>query len=132
MEWLDDYVLIDGAHNEDGVYQAVQSLSKLEEPVVLLYSAVKDKEYQKIIGFLCEKLDIAGVVVTELDTPRAVVAEELFEIFRTSYEGPVYMEKRISNAVQRAEEIRRNLDKKGIIFGTGSLYLVGELRRLLV
>ena len=81
---------------------------------------------------MCEKLDIAGVVVTELDTPRAVVAEELFEIFWTSYEGPVYMEKRISNAVQRAEEIRRNLDKKGIIFGTGSLYLVGELRRLFI
>lgn len=128
MEWLNEYFLIDGAHNEDGVCQAVESLDRGFEQIILLYSAVKDKEYQKIIGFLCGKLDIAGVVVTELDTPRGVGAEELFEIFRNCYDGPVYMEKSIAGAVQRAEEIR----KEGIIFGTGSLYLVGELRKLLM
>lgn len=126
MEWLEPHFLIDGAHNEDGIQQAVKSVAGQFDRMILLYSAVRDKDYHKIIHFLCKSLDFAGVVVTELDTPRAVKAEELYGIFKECYEGPLYMEKGIADAVRQAEAIR----EEGMIFGTGSLYLVGELQRL--
>lgn len=126
MEWLNEHMLIDGAHNEDGVRMAVRSLNQRFERIVLLYSTVKDKEYRKIIQFICESMHPAGVVVTELDTPRAVEADELMGIFKNYYNGPVYAEKDISRAVRRAEEMCDG----GIVFGTGSLYLVGELLKI--
>lgn len=126
MEWLTESFLVDGAHNEDGIRQAVRTFEKDREPLVLLYAAVRDKNYRKIIPLLCENLNIARVVVTQVDTPRSVEAEELAEIFRQFYRGDIYVEKKVSDAVRKAEEIRDG----HMIFGTGSLYLAGELRRI--
>ncbi|MCI8371913.1 MAG: bifunctional folylpolyglutamate synthase/dihydrofolate synthase [Lachnospiraceae bacterium] len=125
MEWLSEHFLVDGAHNENGIEQAVQTITRSNEPVVLLYTAVRDKNYRKIIEWICLKIKLSAVVVTQLDIPRAAQAEELCSIFQEFYSGPVFVEKQIEKAIRKAEEIRSS----GIIFGTGSLYLIGEIRK---
>ena len=139
MEWLDGHFLIDGAHNENGMKQALCTLNKMESRVILVYAAVRDKNYEEIIRMLCENLTLDCVIVTGLDTPRAVVTEELAGIFARDYKGSVYQEKAADAAAVRAERIWSRImaqdeetGKNTIIFGTGSLYLAGALKAFFI
>lgn len=135
MEWLWEYFLIDGAHNESGMMQALGTIGKMQADVILIYAAVRDKNYEEVIRMLCEKLSLQCVIVTQPDTPRAVVTEELAGIFARHYTGPIYREKCVGNAMAMAQREWDRIVKDGtasqqntIIFGTGSLYLVGALK----
>lgn len=143
MEWLGEHVLVDGAHNENGMEQALFTLEKMHYRVILVYSAVQDKNYKSIIRMLCEQLNMECVVVTQLDTPRAVVTEELAEIFRCHFAGDVHETDCVEDAVELAQDRWQELrgtenrtdgteivrDRDTIIFGTGSLYLVGAWKK---
>lgn len=124
MEWLEDSFLIDGAHNEGGMAQAIASVKQMDRNVILVYAAVDDKNYVPMIRMLCEKLPLAGVVVAQLSTPRAVDVEELGRIFRQYYNGFVCKEQSVRAAVAQARKVKKEDE---LIFGTGSLYLAGEV-----
>lgn len=132
MEWLTQYILMDGAHNENGMEQALCTLEKLDVSVILLYSAVKDKNFQAIIQMICKRLRLSCVIVTQLDTPRAVVTEELAGNFRCHFSGEVYEKRHAADALRLAKELWQEADagkENTIIFATGSLYLVGALKQ---
>ncbi len=127
METVLPRVIVDGAHNEDGVAKFVETAAHFQEeyPLTLLFSAVDDKDYRDMIGTICSQLRFRAVIVTEVGGYRRVSAEALAEIFRENGCSNV---ETIGNT---SEAFARALEKKGedgMLFCVGSLYLVGEIK----
>lgn len=117
--------LIDGAHNVQGASQLKKALELFEYNKLILGIAIfKDKDTSHIIELLAPEADI--IVATEVDMPRKLKAESLGEE-ASKYREKVYVEKKISKAIEKTLELASEDDM--IVFG-GSLYLIGEVRTL--
>ena len=129
MEMAAPGVIIDGAHNEDGIAQFVSTAGYFakENEITILFTAVADKHYHEMIGEICEGIHPSHVVATQIDGSRVVPAEVLAEDFRKAGCTDVCAEPEIGAAYEKA------LGKKGsgMLFCVGSLYLVGELKAYL-
>lgn len=129
MEMAAPGVIIDGAHNEDGIAQFVSTAGYFakENEITILFTAVADKHYHEMIGEICEGIHPSHVVATQIDGSRVVPAEVLAEDFRKAGCTDVCAEPEIGAAYEKA------LGKKGsgMLFCVGSLYLAGELRAYL-
>lgn len=129
MEMAAPGVIIDGAHNEDGIAQFVSTAGYFakENEITILFTAVADKHYHEMIGEICEGIHPSHVVATQIDGSRVVPAEVLAEDFRKAGCADVCAEPEIGAAYEKA------LGKKGsgMLFCVGSLYLAGELKAYL-
>ena len=129
MEMAAPGVIIDGAHNEDGIAQFVSTACYFakENEITILFTAVADKHYHEMIGEICEGIHPSHVVATQIDGSRVVPAEVLAEDFRKAGCTDVCAEPEIGAAYEKA------LGKKGsgMLFCVGSLYLAGELKAYL-
>lgn len=129
MEMAAPGVIIDGAHNEDGIAQFVSTAGYFakENEITILFMAVADKHYHEMIGEICEGIHPSHVVATQIDGSRVVPAEVLAEDFRKAGCTDVCAEPEIGAAYEKA------LGKKGsgMLFCVGSLYLAGELKAYL-
>lgn len=129
MEMAAPGVIIDGAHNEDGIAQFVSTAGYFakENAITILFTAVADKHYHEMIGEICEGIHPSHVVATQIDGSRVVPAEVLAEDFRKAGCTDVCAEPEIGAAYEKA------LGKKGsgMLFCVGSLYLAGELKAYL-
>lgn len=129
MEIAAPGVIIDGAHNEDGIAQFVSTAGYFakENEITILFTAVADKHYHEMIGEICEGIHPSHVVATQIDGSRVVPAEVLAEDFRKAGCTDVCAEPEIGAAYEKA------LGKKGsgMLFCVGSLYLAGELKAYL-
>jgi dihydrofolate synthase / folylpolyglutamate synthase len=134
-------ILLDGAHNPAGAAALAVSLDDLrpfleDGPVTLVTASMADKDVDGTIAALVRSaaLDGATVVATSLDLPRALSAAELAARWRT---GAVWGERvaRPRQVITEPDPIRaldRALAQGGPVVVAGSLYLVGEIRRVLV
>ncbi len=133
METVLPGVVLDGAHNADGVRELIRTIQGVREgsssdgEVSLLFSAVADKEYDKMIEELCEAVPFSSVITTQLEGERAVPAEELAALFRGHTDAPVTAQPDVAEAFDTA--LRQKGD--GMLFCAGSLYLIGELKKIL-
>lgn len=129
METVLPGVVLDGAHNADGIQEFVRTVQRVqkERRVTMLFSAVMEKNYERMIRTICEETDLAHIVVTEIAGDRNVPAGQLADIFRKYTEAPVEAFPVIREAFGRALEVKGD----GVLFCAGSLYLVGELKSLL-
>ena len=130
METVLPGVIVDGAHNEDGVEKFVETAEHFQQeyPLTLLFSAVEDKDYTDMIRTILNRIHFRHVIVTQVGGYRKVPAEELAEIFRR--EGCLSAE----SCKDTEEAFRKALEEKeedGILFCVGSLYLVGKIKELL-
>ena len=106
LEWLGN-VLIDGAHNPQGaqtVCDYVQHFLK-DRRIVLLTGMMADKDVRSYADWIAPLADEIHCVAPE-HIPRAMPANELAALYRERTEKPVLI--------------------------CGSLYLAGEIRRLLI
>lgn len=129
METVLPGVIVDGAHNEDGIREFVRTLKQVRENrrIVLLFSAVVEKNYKEMIRTICDTGCFDEVVVTEIKGSRVVDTEVLAEVFRSYTMVPVYGICDVKEAFRTAYE--KKLD--GLLFCVGSLYLVGEVKKIL-
>ena len=129
METVLPGVILDGAHNDSGVEEFVKTARKFQKDtkLTLLFSCVKEKDYDGMIRTICESLDFESVVVTQIDSYRQVPSEELAQIFRKYTTHPVKEISFIDDAFDEA--MKRKGD--GVLFCVGSLYLVGSLKSLI-
>lgn len=129
MEMAAPGVIIDGAHNEDGIAQFVSTAGYFakKNEITILFTAVADKHYHEMIGEICEGIHPSHVVATQINGSRVVPAEVLAEDFRKAGCTDVCAEPEIGAAYEKA------LEKKGsgMLFCVGSLYLAGELKAYL-
>lgn len=130
METVLPGVIVDGAHNEDGVEKFVETAEHFQKdyPLTLLFSAVDDKDYTDMIRTVAGRIQFQHVIVTQVGGYRKVPAERLADIFRK--EGCLCAEscEDVEMAFRRALEYR---GKEGMLFCVGSLYLVGEIKAII-
>lgn len=130
METVLPGVIVDGAHNEDGVEKFVETAEHFQKdyPLTLLFSAVDDKDYTDMIRTIAGRIRFQHVIVTQVGGYRKVPAEQLADIFRK--EGCLCAEscEDVESSFRRALEYR---GKEGMLFCVGSLYLVGEIKAII-
>lgn len=129
METVLPGVILDGGHNASGIQEFVKTVQELEKgrKITMLFSAVVEKNYEKMIQEICEGVHLSSVVVTEIHNDRIVPAEELKNIFEKYTDAKVTA---VSDIDEAFDEAMREKEE-GILFCAGSLYLVGEIKELL-
>lgn len=129
METVRPGVVLDGAHNADGVARFVETAEHFAAqcPITLLFSAVSDKEYEKMIAEICERIHPQYVVTTQVGGYREVPAENLAGIFKKHGCPAVESQADVAAAYRLAESHKG----EGMLFCVGSLYLVGEIKAYL-
>lgn len=70
----DKTIYIDGAHNIDGIKALLKSISSLEGKTIIIFSALKDKDYNEMIKLLNNKYD---VYVTVFKDERQIDVQDL-------------------------------------------------------
>ena len=130
MEQVMPGVIVDGAHNEDGIREFLKTARRIagRRPVSLLFSAVSDKDYEKMIQEICEEVSFQRIVVTQITGSRRTDAELLAEIFRKYTDTEVISCSETAEAFILAAEKRKEGET---LFCVGSLYLAGEIKALL-
>lgn len=129
METILPGVIVDGAHNADGVARFVETAChfRKENGITLLFSAVADKDYEEMIRTVSEKIKPQAVVAAQIWGSRAVPAGQLAQLFRDNGCENVEAEPDVGKAFERACSLRGD----GMLFCVGSLYLVGEIKEYL-
>ena len=126
LEWIGRF-LLDGAHNLGGAKALRSFLDEfVERPVTMIFGAMDDKDVLEISGILFPVAH--SVILTRPDNPRAIPPEDLREMLATPFtECPIDVTNSVAEAIKRAGE----LPDDHLVLVTGSLYLVGEARRIL-
>lgn len=129
METVLPDVVLDGAHNAAGIEEFLKTVRSVQKrrPVSLLFSAVIEKDYERMIREICQEVKFSSIVVTQIGDTRKVDATVLAELFRKYTDSPVEARADVADAFAAALERKGD----GMLFCAGSLYLVGEIKALL-
>ncbi len=133
MEEVRPGIFLDGAHNVDGAEAFLNSASidGCMGKRRLLFSAVSDKDYKRMLADMIDSKLFAEICVTQIAGERGVTAEVLYE----ALEGLKPDESiRIGCIPNLSDGITYLLTKQqhlDYIYIIGSLYLVGQTRKLL-
>lgn len=116
-------VLLDGAHNSEGIEALVEELSDLRQGrrIRLLFAAMADKEWELMVRALARVVD--EVIFTRVEMERSADPEQLAAKLNTAIPHRVIDDSRVG--------LRTLLDESRddeIIVVAGSLYLLGEIR----
>ncbi|MBY5027137.1 bifunctional folylpolyglutamate synthase/dihydrofolate synthase [Streptococcus suis] len=109
-------IYLDGAHNVPAIERLVEFIQVQEEPVTILFSALRRKDFQEMLELLDEKLPHTALVLTSFAYDGALSEE--------NRQGRDYVE----NYQQFIEDWQSS--KQGILIVTGSLYFISEVRRI--
>ena len=115
-------IIIDGAHNNEGVSVLVNELSSRypDQPIDIVFAALRDKPLDQMIGRL-DKI-ASRLSFVSFDYPRAAKAEDLLDLSQSP--NKVAVEDWKSYLL---EEIQ-HLPKERILVITGSLYFISEVK----
>jgi dihydrofolate synthase / folylpolyglutamate synthase len=118
-------IYLDGTHNPAGAREVVSFWQDdlADRRIHLIYGAMRDKAIDEVAGLLFPHA--ATVILTQSPQPRSLSVQALAEMTSHLAES-VEVIREPGTALDRALEIA---DPDDIIFATGSLYLVGDLRR---
>lgn len=134
MEEVLPGVIFDGAHNLAAIREFTKSIRLQREaegeihPLIILFSAVADKDYSHMIELLCKESKADVYVIAKVDNKRGAQADTLAALFRKYTDRPVYREDTLADAFTRALNEKGS---EGKLYCLGSLYLVGELKELI-
>ena len=126
MQMIEDGVYFDGAHNTGGIIEFLKTVDKIggEKPI-LLFSMVEDKDYKDVVRRL-SAYDWGSIVVTHIPDARGLAIEVLQEEFLKNGKEVFGI-----NGVQEAYNyVMHEKRENEQVFCTGSLYLIGELEKL--
>lgn len=131
MEEIRPNVYIDGAHNEDGIEAFVYSLKNAADLAhcMLIFSVVRDKQYDKMIERLCSLDMVTEYVLTNIPDERGAKLSVIADRFRKYTDKEVHVFEQIEDAVSYCLHKRNRLVRD--IYIVGSLYLAGAVRKLL-
>ena len=119
FEFLQDNLLIDGAHNPNGISALLFSLKTLSRPVHFIIAMMQDKSLDESARLI---EDFGGkITVTEIDNPRCIKAETFAKCFKSAKIQPD-AKKAVFSAVKNAKNDE-------LVCVLGSLYLAGEIRK---
>lgn len=110
-------LLLDGAHNEEGIDALLSSINNLPKPWVFVFSALKDKPALKMVEKIYNVAD--ELIVTEFDFYRVEHAINLKQ-----YDDILCIE----NAKEAINQGICDAEESGTCIVCGSLYFISEIR----
>ena len=120
--------LVDGAHNPAGAQTLRAYLDEFgPRPLTLVFGAMRDKQLEQMGEILFPGADV--LVLTTVDNPRSASIDMLQTIAGRFAKGKVLQAQSSRDALQFAIS---NTPAEGLICIAGSLYLVGEIRPLIL
>ncbi|WP_105146358.1 bifunctional folylpolyglutamate synthase/dihydrofolate synthase [Streptococcus suis] len=109
-------IYLDGAHNVPAIERLLEFIQEQEEPVTILFSALRRKDFQEMLELLEEKLPHTSLVLTSFAYDGALSEK--------NRQGRDYVE----DYQQFIEDWQSS--EQGILIVTGSLYFISEVRRI--
>jgi dihydrofolate synthase/folylpolyglutamate synthase len=121
-------LLLDGAHNPAGARALKDFLDEfVAPPLTMIFGAMRDKDLTEIAAAVFPAAD--RLILTSIDNPRAAAADALRAFVPASFDdAKISLARSSSDALRLARELT---PRGGTVCVTGSLYLVGEVKRLL-
>lgn len=123
-------LILDGAHNPDGIKNLVVSLKKTfkNSEFIIIFAIMKDKDYKTILRRL-STLN-GSIIFTDLNMGRVKDIKEL-ESFSKKYNyfKSTFCSKNIKEGLDLAFKYKEEND---LILICGSLYLIGEFKRIVL
>ncbi|HIH78255.1 MAG TPA: hypothetical protein HA341_04965, partial [Halobacteria archaeon] len=122
-------ILLDGAHNVKGIDCLFKSLRDLKyNRLILVLGILADKDIDGMLNRMKTDIDVA--IITRSKNPRSEIPEKLSKKFNKIHnDTKLFVMEDIKDAIYIAKKIA---SKEDIICITGSLYLVGEARKILM
>ena len=119
--------VLDGAHNPDGMEALVGTVDDIYygSRVLVVMGVLADKAVGQIVELARHMAD--EFIITEPDNPRKMPADELAAML-TSKGKECIVCPVPADAVKKAREMADDYD---VVICAGSLYLIGEIRKLL-
>ena len=120
--------LLDGAHNQAAVDCLLRSLKRYRyERLYVIWAAMADKSYATMLNDVARLADV--LLLTRPESERAAQPQDLYDQLE-HIEGK---EVRICSTVDTATElVQEQASPEDLIVVAGSLYLIGEFRKLLL
>ncbi|HFI0458361.1 TPA: folylpolyglutamate synthase/dihydrofolate synthase family protein [Streptococcus suis] len=109
-------IYLDGAHNVPAIERLIEFIQEQEEPVTILFSALRRKDFQEMLELLEERLPHTPLVLTSFAYDGALSEE--------NRQGREYVED------YRAFIENWQSSEQGILIVTGSLYFISEVRQM--
>jgi dihydrofolate synthase / folylpolyglutamate synthase len=144
LEWIASRgghapLLLDVAHNPAGAWTLRAALAQLPEamPRTLIFSCLRDKQIDEMVQVLLPLFDSTSgdparardhVIFAPIQNARAATVEELLAAARR-LDVPAHAAPHLPGALAQAEAAT---PVEGVIVATGSVFLVGELRALVM
>jgi dihydrofolate synthase / folylpolyglutamate synthase len=123
LELAGERLLLDGAHNEDGLRELAASLRRLlgDARVVVVFGAMADKDVDAMLGQL-RRMEPESVIFTSASSAglRAAPPDQLASRWDPGSEA-------IPDAFEALARAKQIAGPEGWVVACGSLYLVGEL-----
>ncbi|HVO66459.1 MAG TPA: folylpolyglutamate synthase/dihydrofolate synthase family protein [Syntrophales bacterium] len=118
-------VLVDGAHNADGATVLSKALKEefVYRKLILIFGVLNDKDYKTMLKKLVPLAE--HLIITKPDTVRTMPPEVIMKAAK-SYRKRIEVVENSHEALKRALSLADPCD---LICITGSLYLVGEIKR---
>ncbi|WP_433967292.1 bifunctional folylpolyglutamate synthase/dihydrofolate synthase [Tunturiibacter gelidiferens] len=130
-------LLLDVAHNPAGAWTLRAAIAQLPEarPRTLLFSCLRDKDLNEMAQILFPLFDSSSadserskdhIVFAPIDNPRAAPIDDLLAAAH-ALDIPAHAAPHLAAALAQARAVTPS---DGLVIATGSVYLVGEIRRL--
>jgi dihydrofolate synthase/folylpolyglutamate synthase len=130
-------ILLDVAHNPAGAWTLRAAIAQLPaaQPRTLIFSCLRDKSLKEMTQILFPLFDSTSgdpervhdrIFLAPIDNPRASTLEDLLSAAH-ALDVPAHAAPHLTAALAEA---RAATPPDGLIIATGSVYLVGEIRRL--
>ncbi len=122
MEELLPGVMVDGAHNEDGIEAFLDSVSRdgCRGKRALLFSVVSDKRAAEMAERILDSGLFNEITATSLETDRRLGEQELMALWRGRARWQTPPEEALARLIREKGE-------DDFVYAAGSLYLAGQL-----
>ena len=127
LEFIEEKVLVDVAHNPGGMGQLAKELRKLKdeknyERLIIVIGILADKEWKLMLDQI---VPVAGIIIaTKPNSHRALEPAQIQRYLEKEYGMDVEVVPSVPAALERAKRIS---GKQDLIVVTGSFYTVGEI-----
>lgn len=119
FEFINDSLIIDGAHNPDAIKKLCISLAEQNRNIYPVIAMMEDKAVDECVKIISKYF--SSITVTQIDMPRCINSSALADKFAKA-------NIRVTNITNPLEAVKKSL-LKGTTCVMGSLYLAGEIRR---
>ncbi len=122
----DPLCIIDGGHNIEGASSVCDSIDRFfsHRPVTIVMGMLEDKDYEECITMVAKRA--SRFIAVTPDSYRALVADKAAAI-ASRYCGNVTCAR---SAAEGVETAIAEAGEDGVVIACGSLYMIGEIKKL--